>query len=177
MTPRTCRFLEKIGAFAVSDATGPDGSGNAERTIVYALGYSCFQQFNGNNVLPANSTTRQFYAVTTTGANATIGELLYDNGTGVGTTVVVPATSGLYMVAAGTASFTGGTQSFTLGHAYTWNGGAWADEGLTKIGRSAFQQNFPARAGAQASPFKGLYTSVIGANTGSVVTAAAPAIV
>src|ERR1700745_1502596 len=42
-------------------------------------------QFNGGNALPNNSATEQFYIVTTTGANATIGQLLWDDGSNDGT--------------------------------------------------------------------------------------------
>src|SRR5271166_3249032 len=38
-------------------------------------------QFNGNNALPANSAVEHFSVVTTTGANASIGDLIWDNGT------------------------------------------------------------------------------------------------
>ena len=167
---------DKAGCVNLSDVTSNVG-GNVRRRVTYLLPYACTQQFNGNNALPANTKTRQFFAVTTTGGTASIGSLIYDNGSGVGTTSIVPAVANLAIVAAGTASFTGGTQAFTLGHLYTWNGAAWVDGGATKIGRSAFQQSFPASAGAQSKAFAALYTSVLGGNLGTQVTAAPVVIV
>lgn len=165
---------QKVGSFTTGDVTS-NADGAVVRTLTVTLPYSCTQQFNGNNALPACTTTRQFYVVSTSGGNAVIGELLYDNGSGEGTVVAVPAVAGRIFVAAGKADFTGGTDEFTAGHYYTWTSGetfTWVDGGTTDIGTSAFQQNFPASTGAQAKPFASFYTSVLGAGLGSVVTAA-----
>lgn len=62
-------------------------------------------QFNGNNVLPNNSGTEQWYVVTTSGANATIGQLLWDDGSGAGVVAVIPAVTGNTIVT--TVAFSG----------------------------------------------------------------------
>lgn len=80
-------------------------------------------QFNGNSALPANSATEQYYAVTTSGANATIGQLLWDDGSGAGTVAVIPAATGNTIVT--TAAFTGGTISLAASQMYVWIGASW----------------------------------------------------
>jgi hypothetical protein len=82
-------------------------------------------QFNGGTALPANSAAEHFYVVTTTGATASIGDLVWDNGTGVGTATVIPAPSGGEIVP--NANFSGGTISFTAFQNYIWNGTAWVN--------------------------------------------------
>jgi hypothetical protein len=76
-------------------------------------------QFDGNNALPANSVTEKFYVVTTTGANATIGQILWDNGSGVGTVTVLPAVDGNEIVT--TAAFAGGTIALAGNSNFVWN--------------------------------------------------------
>jgi hypothetical protein len=89
-------------------------------------------QFNGNNPLPANTATEHFYVVTTSGANATIGELLWDDGTGIGTTVVLVATA--RMIATESA-LTGGTISLNANSLYIWDttGLTWVNAGGSSI--------------------------------------------
>ncbi len=82
-------------------------------------------QFNGGNALPANSATEQFYVVTTSGANATIGQVLWDDGTGVGAVAVLAAKAGNEIVT--TATFTGGTILLVANQNYVWSGAAWLD--------------------------------------------------
>ncbi len=82
-------------------------------------------QFNGNNPLPANTATEQFYVVTTTGPNATIGQVLWDDGTGVGTVTVLPAKTGNEIVT--TATFSGGTITLQTNQNYVWSGAAWVN--------------------------------------------------
>lgn len=81
-------------------------------------------QFDGNNALPANTVTEKFYIVTTTGANASIGELLWDNGSGVGTVTVIAAADGISVVT--TAGFSGGTITLTADTMYVWDAAAAA---------------------------------------------------
>lgn len=76
-------------------------------------------QFDGNNTLPANTGTEHFIAVTTTGANATIGQLLWDDGTASGTAQVIAAGAG-NMIAV-TVSLTGGTVSLSPDTLYMWD--------------------------------------------------------
>lgn len=82
-------------------------------------------QFNGNNALPANSGTEQWYVVTTTGPNASIGQLLWDDGSGAGTVAVIPAAVGNTIVT--TAAFTGGTITLAANQMYVWTGTQWLD--------------------------------------------------
>lgn len=82
-------------------------------------------QFNGNNALPNNSGTEQWYVVTTSGANATIGQLLWDDGSGAGVVAVIAAATGNTIVT--TAAFSGGTISLLANQMYVWTGTAWLD--------------------------------------------------
>jgi len=82
-------------------------------------------QFNGNNALPNNSGTEQWYVVTTSGANATIGQILWDDGSGAGVVAVLPAVTGNTIVT--TAAFSGGTISLAANQMYVWTGSAWLD--------------------------------------------------
>jgi hypothetical protein len=79
-------------------------------------------QFNGNNPLPSNSSTEQFYVVSTTGANATIGQILWDDGSNTGTVTVLAALSGRLIGT--TASLSGGTVTFLADALYMWDSGA-----------------------------------------------------
>lgn len=80
-------------------------------------------QFDGNNTLPTNSNAAKYYVVTTTGPNASIGQVLYDDGSGSGTVTVFPAT---YQIISTTQAFTGGTVTFAANALYAWNGTQWA---------------------------------------------------
>ena len=57
--------------------------------------------------------------------NATIGQLLWDDGSGVGTVQVIPAATGNTIVT--TAAFSGGTISLAANQMYVWTGTAWLD--------------------------------------------------
>jgi hypothetical protein len=81
-------------------------------------------QFNGGNALPSNSGTEQFYVVTTSGANATIGQLLWDDGSGSGTVSVLAARSQMIVT---TAAFSGGTVSLSADSAYIWDATQWVN--------------------------------------------------
>lgn len=93
----------------------------ATRTVVSA-------QFDGNNALPANTASEHFYVVTTTGPNATIGQLIWDDGSSVGTTVVIPAAARVIIT---TQAFAGGTISFSADSMYFWDVGTstWLNVG------------------------------------------------
>jgi hypothetical protein len=82
-------------------------------------------QFNGNSALPTNSGTEQWYVVTTTGTNATIGQLLWDDGSGSGTVSVLSAVTGNTIITS--AALTGGTVSLSATSMYVWNGAAWTN--------------------------------------------------
>jgi hypothetical protein len=93
-------------------------------------------QFNGGSALPANTGTEQFYVVTTTGANATIGQLLWDDGTGVGTVTVLAAKAQMIVTA---AAFTGGTITFSADSLYVWDttSTSWVNAGGSQISGAA----------------------------------------
>jgi len=107
--------------FAIARAASPVGANDLatkqyvdtlfSRTVV-AL------QFNGGSALPSNSATEQFYVVTTSGANATIGQLLWDDGSGSGTVVVLAAKAQMIITA---AAFSGGTVTLAADSAYIWD--------------------------------------------------------
>src|ERR1035437_3505173 len=82
-------------------------------------------QFNGNNPLPSNSTTEQWYVVTTTGPNASIGQILWDDGLNTGTVTVISSIIGSSIIT--TAAFVGGTLSLGANQFYVWTGSAWLD--------------------------------------------------
>jgi len=84
------------------------------RTVVSA-------QFDGNNALPANTATEHFYVVTTSGPNATIGQLLWDDGSSAGTATVLAAAARIIIT---TAAFTGGTISLLADSMYFWDVGS-----------------------------------------------------
>jgi uncharacterized membrane protein len=160
----------KVGCSLISDTTTTSGLA-ATRTIVFGLPYSTIQQFNGNNALPLNSNHKQYYVVTTSGASASLGELLFDNGLNDGEPVtVLSAITGELIVIANASGFAGGTISLTQGHLYEWSGSAWTDEGATLIGKAAFQSNFPQAGGDQAYAFNNLYTHALGGALGSVIS-------
>jgi hypothetical protein len=82
-------------------------------------------QFNGNSSLPSNTSTEQWYVVTTSGANATIGQLLWDDGSNAGTVAVLPAVTGNTIFT--TQAFVGGTTSLSATSMYGWSGSAWVN--------------------------------------------------
>ncbi len=86
------------------------------------------QQFNGGSALPSNTGTEQFYVVSTTGANATIGQLLWDDGSGSGTVTVIAAASRMIVT---TQAFVGGTVTFKADSLYVWDTSsvAWVNAG------------------------------------------------
>jgi hypothetical protein len=107
-------------------------------------------QFNGNDGLPQNGSGAPFYyVVTTSGASAVIGDLLYDNGSGTGTVTVVPMAVGQTIIPSQT--FTGGTITLNQGVIYTWSGSSFPiavsqSQFLTTQGATpedAFVQNYP----------------------------------
>jgi hypothetical protein len=87
------------------------------------LSLTVSQQFNGNNALPGNTSTEQWYVVTTTGPQASIGQLVWDNGTNTGTTTVIPASTGQLIFT--TTAFTGGTIALPSSNLYNWTGSVW----------------------------------------------------
>lgn len=77
------------------------------------------QQFDGNDPLPSNSATEQFYVVSSTGANATIGQLVWDDGSSSGTATVLATLDGRSIFT--TIAFAGGTVTFQANAYYVWD--------------------------------------------------------
>lgn len=76
-------------------------------------------QWDGTVALPANTGVEHFYVVTTTGGFASIGQLLWDDGTGVGTVTVVAAAMGRSIFTS--AAFSGGTINLVAYAYYVWD--------------------------------------------------------
>lgn len=122
--------------FVVVRGAAPVGDNDfATRIFVEKLAarYVVTAQFDGNNALPSNSGSEHFIVVTTTGPNATIGQLLYDNGSGSGTVSVVTAVGGNLIVT--TAAFGGGTITLLSDSLYMWDAGSssWVNAGGSSV--------------------------------------------
>lgn len=81
-------------------------------------------QFDGNNALPSNTSVERFLVVTSTGPNATIGQLVWDDGLNTGTAIVLAALEGRTIFTA--ASFSGGTVTLAANSFYVWDAGTTA---------------------------------------------------
>jgi hypothetical protein len=79
--------------------------------------------------IPNNTAVRGFVVVTTAGSGASIGDLLYDDGSNSGQMQIIPAVDG--QAIAVTTSLTGGTISFDADSIYLWDatGGSWVKVG------------------------------------------------
>lgn len=75
-------------------------------------------QFDGNNALPTNTGSEHFIVVSTTGPNATIGQVLWDDGLAVGTVAVLSALDGRSIYTS--IAFAGGTVTFRAQAYYVW---------------------------------------------------------
>lgn len=120
-------------------------------------------QFNGNNPLPANTGTEQYYVTSTTGPNAAIGTVIWDDGTATGTAVVLPAKSGNEIVT--TVALTGGTVTFATNQNYVWSGSAWTNispniSGATLMIRFAIT-NAASQSSATSIPANAVVCSVL----------------
>jgi hypothetical protein len=91
-------------------------------------------QHDGGVAIPANTGAIRYLVVTTTGGNATIGEVLYDDGSSVGTMTVLAAENGRTIST--TTTLAGGTISFTADSIYQWDadGSSGAANTWVKIG-------------------------------------------
>lgn len=107
-------------------------------------------QFNGGNALPNNSGTEQFYIVTTSGANATIGQLLWDDGSGAGTVTVLAAKAQMIVTS---QAFGGGTVTLKADSLYVWDttSTSWVNAGGSQISGSARTIRFPITNAASQS--------------------------
>jgi hypothetical protein len=89
-------------------------------------------QHNGGVALPANTGVRHFYVVSTTGAFATIGNLLFDDGSAVGDVTVITTAARMIVT---TAALSGGTVTFKADSPYVWDtdGVAWVAAGPSGV--------------------------------------------
>lgn len=111
-----------LSALAVMRGAMPVGD-NDFVTKTYAdnlaARYIVTAQANGGSALPNNSGVEHFIVVSTSGVNATIGQLLWDDGSGAGVVTVVPAASGAMIVC--TQALSGGTVTFKADTLYIWD--------------------------------------------------------
>jgi hypothetical protein len=122
-------------AFAVVRGGAPVGDNDlttklyvdtiASPTIVTA-------QANGGSALPANTGVEHFIVVSTSGVNANIGQLLWDDGSGVGTVQVLAAAARMIVT---TVALSGGTVTFKADTPYVWDvaGSTWVNAGPSGI--------------------------------------------
>lgn len=82
-------------------------------------------QISGSTALPSNTSTEQYYVVTTTGVNGTIGQVYWDDGSNTGTITILAAKTGNEIVT--TAAFSGGTIALATNQNYVWSGSAWTN--------------------------------------------------
>ena len=82
-------------------------------------------QISGATALPNNSATEQYYVVTTTGVNGSIGQIYWDDGSNAGIVTVLAAKAGNEIVT--TAAFSGGTITLATNQNYVWSGAAWTN--------------------------------------------------
>ena len=116
----------------------PPGPPDPRQTIVTA-------QSNAAVALLANSSTPHYLLVTATSlapiaGTYAIGDLLYDNGTGVGNVAIVPALPGQTVLP--TVALSGGTVTFAADTAYVWNGTSWVLVRGSAVGGTPFAQFF-----------------------------------
>ena len=107
-------------------------------------------QFNGGNALPTNSGTEQFYVVTTSGVNASIGQLLWDDGSGSGNVTVLAAKAQMIVT---TQAFSGGTITFKADSLYVWDttAVAWVNAGGSQMSGVERTIRFPITNAASQS--------------------------
>lgn len=105
----------------------------ATKLYVDSLDHTIFvtAQFDdtGDPGLPANTASRRFLVTTTAGADTVVGDVLYDDGTAVGTMVKLVAVDGREIAVK--AALAGGTVSFDADSIYLWDGdgSAWVKIG------------------------------------------------
>lgn len=112
-----------FAVFRVATPVGDNDAATKQYVDTSSFVFSVSLQFNGGSSLPANTSTEQFYVVTTTGVNANIGDLIWDDGSNVGTAIVLAARIGRLIGT--TTAFVGGTISLLAQTLYQWSGSAW----------------------------------------------------
>lgn len=108
----------------VRGATPVGDNDLATRAYVDGMAYSkpVTAQISGAAAVPSNTATAHWIVVTTSGGNASIGDLYYDDGTNTGTCDKVVAKAGNSIVT--TVAFSGGTISLLANQEYVWDGGS-----------------------------------------------------
>jgi hypothetical protein len=118
--------------------TGPNDVANKTYTDTAANHpFPTTLQFDGNNPLPANTGTNQYYVVSTSGPHAVVGQLIWDNGTGSGVAMVIPEGVGNTLVTV--ISLSGGFVTFSATSVYVWTGAAWVNVGTAQPAPGAAQ--------------------------------------
>lgn len=140
--------------FAVMRGAPPVGNNDfATRQFVEVLAarYIVTAQFDGNNALPSNSGVEHFIVVSTTGPNASIGQILYDDGSGGGTVTVISAPDGAIILV--TVALTGGTAIFLADSLYMWDAvtTSWINAGGSSISGSVREIRLPITNAASQS--------------------------
>jgi hypothetical protein len=92
----------------------------------------CTVQISGASAVPTNSTTVQWYVVSTSGVNASIGQIYYDDGSNSGNCTLFSAAS--YGTIFTPSALSGGTVTFSAGTYYYWTGSAWTAQTVTVAG-------------------------------------------
>lgn len=101
-------------------------------TMLLVQTYVVTAQFDGANPLPANTGSAHYLVVTTTGVNAAIGDLLWDDGSGADTVTLMTAAEGRLIFTS--AAFSGGTVALDANTIYAWDAGtsSWLEEASGK---------------------------------------------
>lgn len=106
------------------------------------------EQISGAAPLPANTLVAHWIVVTTSGGAGVIGDLYFDNGSGVGNVAIIAPFVGESIIPS--TNFTGGTISLNAGQIYTWSGSSFVvitqSQLLTTQGavpEDAFLQSYP----------------------------------
>ena len=110
-----------LGQLWIAGGGNQPGGANAQTRLdlaVNAKPYICNAQFDGNNPLPANTGSEGYKVVTTTGANASIGQILWDDGSGVGTVQAISLEQGACISTP--VALSGGTITFAAFSVYVW---------------------------------------------------------
>lgn len=89
-------------------------------------------QISGASSVPTNSTTQQYYLVTTTGVNASIGQIYYDDGSNAGNCTLFSASP--YATIFSPSALTGGTITTAAASYYYWNTTTWVLQTISVAG-------------------------------------------
>jgi hypothetical protein len=115
-------------------------------------------QISGASAAPSNTAVAHWIVVTTTGGNANIGDLYYDDGTNTGTAAKVVAKAGNSIVT--TAAFTGGTISLDAQQHYVWTGSIWLNIAANVSG-AQYVVDFAITTGASQSSTKAIPANAV----------------